>query len=131
MSLKAADYPIVTISGLGTAAGPAASALPIRHVSGQQVLKSQATWSKSTGTLQLLVESDWDRGTVSAFSFAVVNPASQQSAATLSIGVSWGGTYSIAPAVLESDTVNATTETGTAAGDAAPLKVYDPTFIVR
>ena len=131
VSFKATDVATITISGLASAAGPAASTIPVQHVSGQNVLGSSAAWSKSAGTLQLIVSSDWSRGTVSVFAFTLVNPASEQSAASLSIAANWGGTYSIAFAAMDSDTVNATAQTATVAGDAAPLKVYNPTFILR
>lgn len=73
----------------------------------------------------------WERGTVAAVAFELVNPDTAQEAASLSVAASWGGVYSIAAAAMEADTANATAETGAAAGDAAPLKTYDPTFIVR
>ena len=100
-------------------------------MSGQQAITSQAAWDKNAGTLQMAVGSHWQRGTVVAVAFVLVNPDTAQAAPSLSVAASWGGVYSIAAAAMEADTANATDETGAAAGDAAPLKVYDPTFIVR
>ena len=61
-------------------------------------------------------------------SFSLINPSTGQAAASLSVAAS--GTFSITAQPVAGDSVNATAEMGTVAGDAQPLRVYSPTFIL-
>jgi hypothetical protein len=77
--------------------------------------------------LILTLSTDLNAGSLIIFSFQLTNPIAQHNAASVIIAAS--GTIAIAPESFFSD-VHSTLEPGTAAGDAAPLKVYQPFFIV-
>ena len=128
-SLQVSDSSKVTLSGLLSASGPSASSIPITYLTSQETFGSHGTWSRSAGTLELTLASNLERGTLHIFAFSLTNPSSSQTAASISIAAS--GTQAIAAQAMTADTMNATSETGTVAGDAAPLKVYPATFIVR
>jgi hypothetical protein len=68
------------------------------------------------------------RGTLHIFSFSLTNPSTGQVAASVSVAAS--GSFNMAAQAVAGDPVNATTETGTVAGDAKPLRVYPPTFMI-
>ena len=58
-----------------------------------------------------------------------MNPSSELSGASVSVSAS--GTVTITAQAMIPDTLNATLQPGTVAGDAVPLKVYPAVFLVR
>ena len=129
VSLKTSDSSCITLSGLVNTQGPSGPSLPITYLSAHNVFGPQAIWNRVAGTLKLTLVSDLGPGSLLIFSFIVTNPSSEQLAASVSIAAS--GTAAIAAQGMTADSENATSETATVRGDAAPLRIYATTFITR
>jgi hypothetical protein len=128
VTLKTADTSKLTLSGLLNAAGPSAPAMPLAYLTAQHAFGSHGVWSRAAGSLVLTLASDVQRGTLHIFSFSLTNPSTGQVAASVSVAAT--GTFSMPAQAVAGDSVNATGETGTVAGDAVPLRVYPPTFMI-
>ena len=128
VTLKTADTSKITLSGLLNTAGPSAPAIPLAYLTAQHAFGSHGVWSRATGVLVLTLSSDVQRGNLYIFSFSITNPSTGQVAASVSVAAS--GTFSMVAQTVAGDSVNATAETGTVAGEAKPLRIYPPTFMI-
>jgi hypothetical protein len=128
VTLKTVDTSKITLSGLLNTAGPSAPAIPLAYLTAQHAFGSHGVWSRATGSVVLTLTSDVQRGTLHIFSFSLTNPSTGQVAASVSVAAS--GSFNMAAQAVAGDPVNATAETGTVAGDAKPLRVYPPTFMI-
>jgi hypothetical protein len=126
-SLEASDSSKVFISGLLDTTAPNGPTIPISYKSANTTFGSTGLWDRATGTLVLTLTADLNVGLLIIFPFQLTNPSAQHDAASVMIAAS--GTIAIAPESFFSD-FHSTLEPGTVAGDAAPLKVYQPFFIV-
>ena len=80
----AAGRPIVTLAGFTGTVTPDNSSLPIGNPSSQSPLPTNGSWTKSSGTLVLVLAADTVASTLYTFTFSVTNRAQSQTAPTVS-----------------------------------------------
>ncbi len=134
VALTNAASSTVTISGLtGTQTANAALSIADVGASGSTtVFGATAAWTQAPGTLVLTVAAGQTMaaGIVYKFSFGVVNPSSAQ-APPSPITIEAGGSVAITLSPVTADIWSIPNVLGSNVGDATPLKVYSPAFVVK
>ncbi|EKX44153.1 hypothetical protein GUITHDRAFT_139994 [Guillardia theta CCMP2712] len=117
----------LTISGLTGSSTPD-STLNASFPLVSPPLFSSGVWTRAVGVIVFTLTEPIVAGVSYSFSFKLQNPSTAQSSPSVYIVAS---SSIVTSALMDKDTTSATAETGTVAGDASPLKVYGPSFIVK